>query len=428
MKVSDSSNSLYNKRVESATLLVKVLKIIQKQWKVMMFNFLSRVKVFQRIIKTHYFINQHRLLLLVNYIDKIYPVFISHVQLVLDNRGLDMHNLTPLDQSFHRLQLKNYSQFHIVNDFFSEKFHYYLRRFYSSLPNVDRFCSPTSNIRRRKKDFQVFNKLKKKLLLDLLYRKRYQWSSNLDRIIPNLYKNRRVFTEQEILQYIKGEIEDPLKVHLLELKKKEDKKHLEYLKSGRTKKNFYTQGERCLCLLNNIQAEEIAALFIKLSEAFLDYYNKSSNKGNYVHRKNVTINLNSEVIMNALAEGTLVNNIKTSRANSTTNISTKSPNNNEDEETTLNSNESTTSTSSSSTDSSSEDEKEDDEDGEEEDTFSITPLVQSSPKISGERKKSIASLPRKGSVMDGFKPLPPNNIRRSSLSKSPRDFFNRKAL
>lgn len=201
------------------------------------------------------------------YFDRIFPSFYAYLSMVLSGKGNDLKNLTSLDQSRLRIHTKQVKQFSVVEGFDSPLFHAFLREFKPIFQNTGRFLGPGRNTL----SIQMVNieKIKRHVLLSLVFRKRHQSATQLESVKPITIPAQTI-SRSDVLAFIRGE-RDPVVDYLEEVKRIEDEHRAQYYakkeasKHGRVYRKF-TGKELFLCMLSKITAEEFALAVLNITE------------------------------------------------------------------------------------------------------------------------------------------------------------------
>lgn len=204
--------------------------------------------------------------------------------MVLSGKGNDLKNLTSLDQSRLRIHTKQVKQFSVVEGFDSPLFHAFLREFKPIFQNTGRFLGPGRNAL----SIQMVNieKIKRHVLLSLVFRKRHQSATQLESVKPITIPAQTI-SRSDVLAFIRGE-RDPVVDYLEEVKRIEDEHRAQYYakkeasKHGRVYRKF-TGKELFLCMLSKITAEEFALAVLNITEIAMMEFDRQTKSPHASH-------------------------------------------------------------------------------------------------------------------------------------------------
>lgn len=219
----------------------------------------------QRRVRAHLTENQNRHYFVSYYLDKIFPAILSHAQVVMNDKGHDLDNMTALDISRIRFQLRGYKTFHMVTEMDSAGYHAFLRKHQKLIKGMSRFFGPSA------RSYPNINLelIKRKVILDLVFRKRWEYVTRLDSFQPVSYHTPS-FSIDDVKQFIEGGT-DPLEKYLTDMKELQDQRYSEYMeklkasKTGRVHR-VYSRSETMLLLLNAIKPEDATAVYLRVTE------------------------------------------------------------------------------------------------------------------------------------------------------------------
>lgn len=239
--------------------------IDQYSW---LFSLFRKIRLIQRRIRIHLQANLQRYQFISRYLDYIFPAIFTHVQVIRSDKGHDLRNMTSLDISQIRIQMRTFRAFHMMKEMDTVNFHAFLRKHEGLLSQMTRFFGSSA------KNYSTINMemIKRRVILDLIFQKRYQFMQRLNSfepvVIPTI-----TFSEQDVKRFIKEGI-DPLENFLLEVKKEQDLKYEQYAEAlKKSKTNLvprqYKPGERCLLLIHEIKPEDAATIFLRATDIAL---------------------------------------------------------------------------------------------------------------------------------------------------------------
>jgi hypothetical protein len=294
---------LYHKRVEAASLVIAFLKLCRKQYRCIMHCYFRyvisfflhfwffihdkrfeiifmyrKVLVIQRHCRRQLIANDGRYQLLSTYFDKLFPAFFAYLTMILSGKGNDLKNLTSLDSSRVRIHTRHLKQHPIVENFESPTFHAFIRENKTMFQQTSRYMGPSRNTLCT----QMVNieRIKRHVLLSLLFNKRHQYSTRLESFKPVAIPAQTI-SRNDVLAFIRGE-RDPVVDYLQEVQRIEERHKAQYYaqkeasKHGRVYRK-YTGRELCFCLLSSMTAEDFAMVVLNITEiAVLEYEKQTS--------------------------------------------------------------------------------------------------------------------------------------------------------
>lgn len=250
------------------------------------------MKLIQRRIRKHLIDNQNRYLLVSYYLDRVFPAILSHSQIVMNDKGHDLDNMTALDLSRIRFQVRGY-KFQVVTEMDSMHYHGFLRKHIGLLKKMTRFFGPSA----RSYPNINFELIKRQVILDLVFRKRWENVTRLDSFQPVTY-HPPVFTLEEVKQFIEGGV-DPLEKYLNDMKDMQDQRYTEYMEKLKASKfgrvhRVYTRSETMLLLLNAIKPEDATAVFLRVTEIALQHLLQLRPGSSATANSNMLTNMDDE--------------------------------------------------------------------------------------------------------------------------------------
>lgn len=225
---------------------------------------ISIIKAFQRKYRSHQDVNTWRIECLNQYLDRLFPSFHLHMNLVQSGSGLDLNNVSNLDLSRLKTLNKTIKSTKLIDEFNCPKFHQYLRSLKLPAQQVK-----LMHIASKYPAHPLVEDVKRRVLFDFLYEKKRKLIRNLNSVdIISLEKVS--FTANQAMEFIKNGT-DPLKQLLLTNKYIQDQKYEAREDSKRKFKTGewckgYRVGDHYFCLLNSITAIDYTTILMQISE------------------------------------------------------------------------------------------------------------------------------------------------------------------
>lgn len=227
--------------------------------------FLSKIRLIQKYVHQHLLYNQHRVELLSKFIDACFPLFLLHAGIVLAGKGIDMKNLTSMDDSKIKTYSKTHSAYSIHGGMKSANFHSYLRNHLSSLKNVVKLFGGG-----HLKVSSLKSPVTKNILLDFIFLQRRKFLSKIEssRKIVHIPK----FDMNDIRSFLQNDV-DLLSAYL----EPGDESDLSGKKNPLDRKTKSIDlNDRCLLLMKHVSPEDLGQLIFHITNQILTLYKKKS--------------------------------------------------------------------------------------------------------------------------------------------------------
>lgn len=272
--------ALYNSRVDATTVIINILRSTRREYKVIVHQYARKIKFLQRRVRQRLTINHGRFLLMNLYLERLLTAFNAYCSTVVSGKGNDLGNLNAMDKSRLRVNLRPLRDFPLARQFDSAAFHALIRQHRLVFAHTNRFLGAAKHA----VACQIVNveRMKKEVLLSLLFKKRLQASQQRESYPPVVIPTQTI-TAADTIAFIRGE-RDPVLEYLLEVEKVETEykqkyhQHREQSKTGKVY-HKYSGHETCLLLIHQITVEEFAMAIRRITELALAEFDRLTSTG-----------------------------------------------------------------------------------------------------------------------------------------------------